>query len=49
MVFIDLLFSSKVVIYRPKVFHNKFEDAELKYDGKDTTLYSLKSWVNDNM
>jgi len=42
-------YSNNVVIMRPKVLQNKFEDSQLKYDGEDTTLYSLKSWVNDNI
>ena len=37
-----------IVIFQPKKLQNKFEDAQVKYDG-DAVLYKMKSWVNDNM
>lgn len=43
-----MFFYSKVVIYKPKHMHSKFEEKELVFDGEAKTS-DLKQWVNDNV
>ncbi|KAK2151762.1 hypothetical protein LSH36_352g00009 [Paralvinella palmiformis] len=41
-------YKENIVIFQPKKLQNKFEDAQLKYDG-EAVLHKMKTWVHDNI
>ncbi|CAG0899559.1 unnamed protein product [Cyprideis torosa] len=41
-------FKNKIVLYRPKILSNKFEEPHSVYEGGENDLGAVKDWISDN-